>query len=91
MRGGADMSDIIKEPAAAVAAANAKKEDKPPRPPAYTCFVAEIRTEFHDKMEVFRWLINDDLKFFHFIGIGHGTENFSVFVLVVLAKDITVM
>lgn len=69
------MSDVIKELAAAVAAATAKKEDKPPRPPAYTCFVAEIRADYHEKMEVLRWLADDD--FFRVVYILHDRDFFT--------------
>lgn len=68
------MSDVIKELAASVAAATAKKEDKPPRSPAYKCFVAEIRADYHDKMEVLRWLIEDD--FFRVVYILHDKDTF---------------
>ena len=44
------------------------------RPPAYKCFVAEIRADYHDKMEVLRWLVNDD--FFRVIYILHDRDTF---------------
>lgn len=48
--------------------------EKEKRPPAYTCFVCEIRADYHDKMEVFRWLIDDD--FFRVVYILHDKDTF---------------
>lgn len=57
-----------------VEAAKTNEEEAPKRPPAYTCFVAEIRADYHDKMEVLRWLVDDD--FFRVVYILHDRDIF---------------
>lgn len=66
------MASAVQKIAAASLVETAEKTSK--RPPAYTCFVAEIRADYHDKMEVLRWLAEDD--FYRVVYILHDRDIF---------------